>query len=338
MASGPDGEELLDEDSSNADLAGVTQNRWSSHLCRCQEHMPSILLATCCPCVLYGQVVTRAQIPQCIGTKNSLSNSCRQRSGCKAFIDIWFWTLVLGSLCLGLGLSAVELGFTRSWFQAAGVLLLLFWIYINGHVRMAFKEKYMIPRIIKLQGWCRVGRCLDYFMDLLISVVCLPCSLAQMARHVFMYQSWGEAYGNREDVVFPFFFGGIYIGNPTPSLLPALDTNFTAEQGFSRPTRADNAGGSSWSDHRDGDRAENGGGFYNVGTTNQTADVYVPPINRPKNSINSDSNDQQVPTAYATTASADTSNVPITATLPNAVPVGSNHNVRGETHTVGRPI
>lgn len=87
-----------------------------------------------------------------------------------------------------------------------GALILLWvWMYMNAHIRMALREKYNVD---VLPCFRSRGGLMEWALDSLIAVVCLPCSLSQLARHVFQYDSWSPRIG--------FFTGD-------PSRLPALE-------------------------------------------------------------------------------------------------------------------
>ncbi len=68
----------------------------------------------------------------------------------------------------------------------------------------------------------------DMLLDILISTVCMPCSLSQMARHVFQYDRMDEELG--------LFYQDPYA---LPPLRPLSSETGTT---FERPNRADNAG------------------------------------------------------------------------------------------------
>eukprot|EP00597_Dinobryon_sp_UTEXLB2267_P000167 CAMPEP_0170057082 /NCGR_PEP_ID=MMETSP0019_2-20121128/228_1 /TAXON_ID=98059 /ORGANISM="Dinobryon sp., Strain UTEXLB2267" /LENGTH=153 /DNA_ID=CAMNT_0010261713 /DNA_START=422 /DNA_END=883 /DNA_ORIENTATION=- len=90
--------------------------------------------------------------------------------------------------------------------------------------------KYQLP--LDLPPGCQFW---DMLLDGIVSVFCLPCSLAQMARHVFQYEHMDTSLG-------------LFVGDPS-SLPPLRDPPRDQESGnassdtvFERPVRADTAG------------------------------------------------------------------------------------------------
>jgi hypothetical protein len=138
---GHQGQETLDRPLSNFDVIGIPTDRWSSHFCACYENIvPSCLMALFCPCILWAQVIVRAQIPQFIGIKNSLGFT--KVSGFRLFIDFYMWSLIL---CL-LFLSLVIFIPNQSTSLRYGLILLLviavaLRIFLIGHSVTAFREK-----------------------------------------------------------------------------------------------------------------------------------------------------------------------------------------------------
>ena len=83
--------------------------------------------------------------------------------------------------------------------------------------------RYSLPSV--LPAGCGVWAAL---FDSILSVICFPCSLAQMSRHIFQYNRWNPSIG-------------LFIGDPTK--LPPL------EAVIDRPVLADEAG-LAWTDNR----------------------------------------------------------------------------------------
>ena len=108
-------------------------------------------------------------------------------------------------------------------------LFLLFFIFVVGHVRTAFKMKYSLPSVLP-----RGSELWDCVIDAIVSFIFLPCALAQMARHVFQYDRWNPPL--------TFFY-------KDPYALPAL------EECRQRPLIADEAG-ILWTDDRSHPDAE----------------------------------------------------------------------------------
>jgi Cys-rich protein (TIGR01571 family) len=221
------GEERLDRPVSNFDVAGIPIAEWHSGLFCCHKNfIPSCWLAFCCPCKLWSQIVVRAQIPLFISIKNSLGVRLQLGSGYRVFIDM-FW------IPLALIISLVLIVVLVKPLQKDVRTLLLFFLfavgivfaYINGHVRVAVREKYLLPGFIPVQNGCAVPNCM---LDMVVSCLCLPCSLAQLARHIFQYERWSPHIN--------FSLGD-------PSKLEPL------EESHRRPERADRAG-LQWADHQ----------------------------------------------------------------------------------------
>jgi hypothetical protein len=142
--SGQQGQENLDRPLSNFDVIGVPVDQWSSSIWACHQNvLPSCLVAFLCPCVLWAQVVVRAQIPLLIALKNALP-WLRAQSGFGLFVDYFFWSLVVMA---GLTALLVCVRFpAQSLFYLVLLVLLAVggsFIYFLGHVRTAFKEKYV---------------------------------------------------------------------------------------------------------------------------------------------------------------------------------------------------
>eukprot|EP01035_Chromulina_nebulosa_P021913 gene21913-28372_t len=87
-----------------------------------------------------------------------------------------------------------------------------------------------IPFLIALKNSIVLFRRFSALLDAMISICCLPCSLAQLARHVFQYDRWDPPIG-------------FYLRDPSllPPLLPAGS--------ITRPEIADTAG-LQWLDNR----------------------------------------------------------------------------------------
>eukprot|EP01036_Dinobryon_divergens_P025319 gene25319-33850_t len=220
--------EVLDSPLTNFDIINVPTKRWSSSLFSCHKNLvPSCVLAFFCPCILFAQVVVRAQIPLLIALKNSII-FFRRQSGYGVFVDYFMFSLLI-SIALICVLSLVHFRNMAGVYLLSIIVIVLLGslIYLLGHVRMAFKEKYELPGA--LPDGCHFW---EMLLDMWIAVCCLPCSLAQMARHVFQYP-----------VISPPL--GLFLGDP--SSLPPLGSG--ADQvaavdaaGARRPPRADTAG------------------------------------------------------------------------------------------------
>jgi Cys-rich protein (TIGR01571 family) len=213
----------LDTPINNFDIAGIpTNGDFSSPLWGCFENVvPSCVLSFFCPCIMFGQVVVRAQIPLCIDIKNSFTCLSR-RSGYSFFIDIYLYTgLVSLALLLVLVSQAEQIkNATSNAFYVVlwgfDVILIWLFLYYNAHIRMAVREKYHLNT-----NFFRSRGIAEWTIDSAVATLCLPCSLAQLARHVFQYDKWEPQIG-------------LFQGDP--SGLPPL------EAVVHRPDRADQAG------------------------------------------------------------------------------------------------
>jgi Cys-rich protein (TIGR01571 family) len=145
MTGGPIGNEPLDQPLSNFDVIGVPTGEWSSHIFACYENiLPSCIVSFMCPCVMWGQIVIRAQIPLLISIKNSLP-CFRGKSGYGFFVDFFFWTLILLLFFfLVAGLVTGMPSQVNYLFYVLGVILAILFIYPVSHTRTAFREKYKI--------------------------------------------------------------------------------------------------------------------------------------------------------------------------------------------------
>ncbi|KAJ1442650.1 hypothetical protein B484DRAFT_58966 [Ochromonadaceae sp. CCMP2298] len=178
---GGGGEETLDRPLSNFDVIGIPTGAWSSSLFGCLEHVPSCVVGFSCPCVLWAQVVVRAQLPLLIGLKNSLE-CMRMNSGYGAFVDYFFFSIVLTGVLLVVLLLVTLPSIVVVLFALMLVVLLGSLLFLVSHSRTAFREKYSLPGVLP-QG-CGFW---EMLWDALIVGACLPCALSQMARHVFQY-------------------------------------------------------------------------------------------------------------------------------------------------------
>jgi Cys-rich protein (TIGR01571 family) len=180
------GREYLDSPLSNFDTVGVPTGSWFDGLCipffNPSNWFPSSFVACFCPCIMFSTVTVRAQIPLLIALKNSTS-CMRGKSGYGFFIDYFVWSLVFAGCIL---VTLLVLPDLSSFAVTALVILLLIvllpFVLALGHQRTAFKEKYRIPGMLP-EG----SEVFDMILDFPTAIVCMPCSLAQMARHVMQY-------------------------------------------------------------------------------------------------------------------------------------------------------
>lgn len=143
LFSGRTGRERLDQPLSNFDVIGVPTGAWDSSLFQFYRNLiPSCLISFLCPCVMWGQIVVRAQIPLLIGIKNSFP-WFRRTTGYGAFVDFFFWSLVLAIVFLTIASLVSNIPkFLKYILYIAAILLILMFIYLVGHTRTAFREKY----------------------------------------------------------------------------------------------------------------------------------------------------------------------------------------------------
>mmetsp|Transcript_16774 Transcript_16774/g.25207 ORF Transcript_16774/g.25207 Transcript_16774/m.25207 type:complete len:304 (+) Transcript_16774:54-965(+) len=210
------GTETLDRPTNNYDMAGVPRGHWSSGLFGCLENIvPSCILAFCCTPVLWSQVAIRSQIPALVDLKN-YSHISRRTSGYHCLVDLYVLFMVVGLLFLALCVIFWGVPYVGYLFLLLTLFTLAPFYYILGHLRTAFRMKYSIPGYFPegAEAW-------DCVLDVVIGIFCHPCSLSQMARHVFQYQRWDPEIG-------------LFLGDP--STLPPLEGDFR------RPPEADNAG------------------------------------------------------------------------------------------------
>lgn len=140
------GPEQLDRPVTNFDTIGVPTKEWSSGFFSCfQNIMPSCVMSFLCPCVMFGQVVIRAQIPIFISLKNSFTFCGPQTSGYGKCVDYFFWTLVLGAGLIALLLLVeLESSLLVTFLVIMTIVVLAPFIYLNGILRNAFREKLVV--------------------------------------------------------------------------------------------------------------------------------------------------------------------------------------------------
>lgn len=141
LRGGPEGQEALDQPITNFDVIGIPTGRWSSSLLACFDNLaPSCIMSCFFPCIQWGQVVVRAQIPLLIGLKNSLP-CWRGNSGYGLFVEYFFWSAMLTA---GLILLAILVHLQKVWLAVVVIALLVAGgalLVLLGHTRTAFKEK-----------------------------------------------------------------------------------------------------------------------------------------------------------------------------------------------------
>ena len=136
-------DELLDRPLSNYDVIGIPTGEWSSGMFDCfQNLVPSCILSFFCPCIMWAQIVVRAQIPLLIGLKNSLS-CLRTTSGYGVFIDFFIWSAATtaGLLILIIVLYGEVPSIVTTLFCVILVAVCLTFLGALAHTREAFREK-----------------------------------------------------------------------------------------------------------------------------------------------------------------------------------------------------
>jgi hypothetical protein len=136
-------EVILDRPFSNFDVIGVPTGAWSSNLCDCFSNMiPSCVVSFCCPCVMWAQIVVRAQIPFLIGLKNSFP-CFRGVTGYGAFVDYFMASTIIsfGLIVIMIVLSNILPSGVTILFALIVIATLGTLIYLLAHTRTAFKEK-----------------------------------------------------------------------------------------------------------------------------------------------------------------------------------------------------
>lgn len=234
-AGGRQADENLDRPNSNFDIAGIPTGSWeeesNSECCSLlslhRNIIPSTIYSFFCPCLMWAQIVIRSQIPLLIALKNSFI-CLRRVSGYGFFFDIFVWGIAISAGLIAI-LTLIALNsYVKTFLGIIIFVLLGGLIYLVSHTRVAFKAKYLLPST--LPHGCEMW---SYLLDILISIFCLPCSLAQMARHVFQYNRWDPPIG-------------FYYQDPSAlAPLEPLDINNIMD----RPFRADEAG-LAWTDSR----------------------------------------------------------------------------------------
>ncbi len=135
-------EENLDRPLSNFDVIGIPTEEWSSSLFSCHQNLvPSCVMSFFCPCIMWAQIVIRAQIPLLISIKNAIP-SCQLQSGYGLFIDYFFWSVVIMAGLIAI-LALVSFPAMILFYLVVLALIVIGggFIYLQGHTRTAFKEK-----------------------------------------------------------------------------------------------------------------------------------------------------------------------------------------------------
>ena len=141
-AGGRSSPEQLDRPLSNFDVIGIPTEEWSSSFFSCHENfMPSCIVSFFCPCVMWAQIVVRAQIPLLIALKNSMI-FFRGQSGYGVFIDYFVWSTII-SIGLIITLALVHFSAPIVFYILLIILIavVVSLMYLLGHTRTAFKEK-----------------------------------------------------------------------------------------------------------------------------------------------------------------------------------------------------
>jgi hypothetical protein len=143
MLRGQPAAELLDRPISNYDVLGVPTGTWSSGFCDCFSNVvPSCVLSFFCPCIMWSQIVVRAQIPMLISLKNTLQ-MLRNNSGYGAFVEYFLWSTVLS---IALIVILCTLYYTMPSIVRGLVFIILIviagtLISLLAHTRTAFRDK-----------------------------------------------------------------------------------------------------------------------------------------------------------------------------------------------------
>jgi Cys-rich protein (TIGR01571 family) len=195
---------------------------------------PSAWHAIFCPLILLSQVQTRLDL-DFLGRPRFGAAPITNRS--LMFIVVTFWIVadaVLFTACnlkwsQGLELTAAD------WCAVAvvNVFLVGFVIFITQATRGSLREKYMI----------REERCFD-LEDLCCAVTCLPCSVAQMARHTANYHNYEAVCCSKT---------GLPDGVKVDRDLTAETTTITTTTG------SENGGGDGGTHHHHNDPVHDGG-------------------------------------------------------------------------------
>lgn len=135
--------ENLDRPLSNFDVLGIPTGFWTTGVFGCFENiMPSCLLSFLCPCIMWGQIVVRAQIPLLISIKNSFP-TLQNNSGYGFFVEYFFWSLMISA-----GLLIIIILLHGQMPSIATTLLAILLVAVAGtllgmvvHTRIAFREK-----------------------------------------------------------------------------------------------------------------------------------------------------------------------------------------------------
>ncbi len=136
-------DEILDRPISNFDVIGVPSGGdWSSSLLACHENIiPSCIMSFCCPCILWAQIVVRAQIPYFIALKNGFP-CLRNISGYGYFVDYFIWSLIITAVLIVILISIPNLSFGIKGFIILLIILVFGTLWYNiAHTRSAFREK-----------------------------------------------------------------------------------------------------------------------------------------------------------------------------------------------------
>lgn len=156
----------IDDEENDSSAVGV----WKDGLCSCTTNVaPSCGMSFCCQCVMAGQI---AQKLYETGTEDvnvltirslniPMLSSCNSLGPFHSVVGSYMFVLLIAYLC---GTSWV---FT---LVLHGIL-----IFSTYTLRRVMRHRYNIAG--------------SWIEDILLAICCRPCTLAQMARHIFHYRS-----------------------------------------------------------------------------------------------------------------------------------------------------
>jgi hypothetical protein len=143
-----EGQENLDRPPSNYDVAGIPTGSWEDNKSECfsllslhKNILPSCFFSFFCPCLMWAQIVVRAQIPLLIALKNSI-RKLRRVSGYGFFVTLSTCAALAAAALLVTLLLARSISFSaRSFLLFFVILILGGLLYLFSHTRVAFKAK-----------------------------------------------------------------------------------------------------------------------------------------------------------------------------------------------------
>jgi Cys-rich protein (TIGR01571 family) len=142
--------------------------QFSSGVCDCFSECNSCLMAWCCPCFSYAQIISSAQIP------TIFNDGAQFNTGLLVFIILYIVSRVIAYILAGVvGPSIVAsdaVYISQGLNQGFDIICGLIFAYLIFEIRQKFRTKLQIAG--------------DDCTDFMCAWCCVPCTIAQMDRHL----------------------------------------------------------------------------------------------------------------------------------------------------------